>query len=111
MTVSVDVPLADGGWEAVVLHEPRQWKDHPQPFAQRVAFAAAHVVADARGVIDRRGDALVEWGPEARAWEARLWAELLRWRWAADIDPPTHDELLATGGLYASLWKVQTGEL
>ena len=23
----------------------------------------------------------------------------------------THDELLATGGIYASLWKVQTGEL
>ena len=45
-------------------------------------------------MIDRRGDALVEWGPEARAWEARLWAELLRWRWAADVDPPSHDELL-----------------
>ena len=54
----------------------------------------ARLVADARGVIDRRGDALVEWGPEARAWEARLWAELLRWRWAADVDPPSHDELL-----------------
>jgi len=59
------------------------------------AEVVARLVADARGVIDRRGDALVEWGPEARAWEARLWAELLRWRWAADVDPPAHDELLA----------------
>ncbi len=58
------------------------------------AEIVARLVADARGVIDRRGDALVEWGPEARAWEARLWAELLRWRWAADVDPPSHDELL-----------------
>ncbi len=58
------------------------------------AEVVARLVADARGVIDRRGDALVEWGPEARAWEARLWAELLRWRWAADVDPPPHDELL-----------------
>ncbi|WP_191907832.1 helix-turn-helix transcriptional regulator [Nocardioides cynanchi] len=52
------------------------------------------LAADAHGVLDRRGDALVSWGPEARAWEARLDAELLRWRWAADIDPPNHDELV-----------------
>ena len=59
------------------------------------ADVVARLFADARGVIDRRGDALVEWGPEARAWEARLWAELLRWRWAADVDPPAHEELLS----------------
>jgi len=58
------------------------------------ADVVARLAADARGVLDRRGDALVEWGPEARAWEARLTAELLRWRWAADVDPPGHDELL-----------------
>jgi DNA-binding NarL/FixJ family response regulator len=45
-------------------------------------------------VLERRGDALVSWGPETRAWEARLDAEVMRWRWAADIDPPAHDELL-----------------
>jgi DNA-binding CsgD family transcriptional regulator len=45
-------------------------------------------------VLDRRGDALVSWGPEARAWEARLNAEVMRWRWAADVDPPSHDELV-----------------
>ena len=61
MTVSVDVPLADGGWETVALHEPRQWKDHPQPFAQRVAFAAAHVVADARGENVPGAPAVVDW--------------------------------------------------
>jgi len=58
------------------------------------ADIVARLVADARGVIDRRGDALVEWGPEALAWQARLWAELLRWRWAADVDPPSLEELL-----------------
>jgi DNA-binding CsgD family transcriptional regulator/tetratricopeptide (TPR) repeat protein len=58
------------------------------------ADVVARLAADARGVLDRRGDALGEWGPEARAWEARLTAELLRWRWAADVDPPGHDELL-----------------
>jgi DNA-binding CsgD family transcriptional regulator/tetratricopeptide (TPR) repeat protein len=64
--------------------------------AERAADAdvVARLVADGRGVLERRGDALVSWGPEARAWEARLDAELLRWRWAADVDPPGHDELL-----------------
>ncbi len=52
------------------------------------------LVADAQSVLDRRGDSLVSWGPESRAWEARLFAELLRWRWAADIDPPSQDELV-----------------
>jgi DNA-binding NarL/FixJ family response regulator len=58
------------------------------------ADVVARLAADAHGVLDRRGDALVSWGPEARAWEARLDAELMRWRWAADVDPPSHDELL-----------------
>src|SRR4029077_15014339 len=53
------------------------------------------LVADAQSVLDRRGDSLVSWGPESRAWEARLFAELLRWRWAADVDPPDADDLVA----------------
>ena len=58
---SVDVPLAGGGWQTVALHEPRQWKDHPQPYAQRVAFAAAHVVADPRGENVPGAPAVVDW--------------------------------------------------
>jgi len=53
------------------------------------------LVADAQKVLDRRGDSLVSWGPESRAWEARLAAEELRWRWAADVEPPPQDELVA----------------
>jgi DNA-binding CsgD family transcriptional regulator/tetratricopeptide (TPR) repeat protein len=58
------------------------------------ADVVARLAADARSVLDRRGDALVSWGPETRTWEARLDAEVMRWRWAADVDPPSHDELL-----------------
>jgi DNA-binding CsgD family transcriptional regulator/tetratricopeptide (TPR) repeat protein len=58
------------------------------------AEVVVRLAADARAVLDRRGDSLVSWGPEARAWEARVDAELLRWRWAADVDPPPHDELI-----------------
>ncbi len=32
---------------------------------------------------------------EARAWNARFEAELLRLRWRADVDPPTSDDLVA----------------
>ena len=58
---SVEIPLADGGWERVDLREPRRWKDHPQPFASRVAFAAAHVVADPRGENVPGAPAVVDW--------------------------------------------------
>ncbi|WP_435771328.1 dihydrodipicolinate synthase family protein [Nocardioides sp. SYSU DS0651] len=57
----VEIPLADGGWETVALREPRQWKDHPGPHASRVAFAAAHVVADPRGENVPGAPAAVDW--------------------------------------------------
>jgi DNA-binding CsgD family transcriptional regulator len=47
-------------------------------------------------VLERRNEKSgTSWGPESRAWEARVDAELLRWRWAADIDPPSQDDLVA----------------
>lgn len=57
----VRIPLADGGWEDVVLAEPREWPEHPQPFDRRVAFAAAHVVADPRGENVPGAPAVVDW--------------------------------------------------
>ncbi|UMG93626.1 dihydrodipicolinate synthase family protein [Nocardioides sp. TF02-7] len=62
MSGHVEVPLAGGGWERVELREPRRWKDHPRPYARRVAFAAAHVVADPRGENVPGAPAVVDWG-------------------------------------------------
>ena len=42
----IAIPDADRTWREVTLSEPRQWAEHPEPFASRVVFAAAHVVAD-----------------------------------------------------------------
>ena len=56
----VRLPTADG-WRAVDLHEPRSWADHPEPYQQRVAFAAAHVVADPRGDNVPGAPAVVDW--------------------------------------------------
>ena len=46
---SLRLPTVAGDLRPVELREPRTWADHPQPFTSRVAFAAAHVVADPLG--------------------------------------------------------------
>ena len=43
---TIRLPRADGSLTEVALEAPRAWADHPQPYETRVAFAAAHVVAD-----------------------------------------------------------------
>ncbi|MEJ3656365.1 dihydrodipicolinate synthase family protein [Actinomycetes bacterium KLBMP 9759] len=57
---AVDVPVA-GGWRRVELAEPREWAQHPQPYRERVAFAAAHVVADPLGENVPGAPAAVDW--------------------------------------------------
>jgi DNA-binding CsgD family transcriptional regulator len=55
----------------------------------------AGLVDDAHAVLERRSEKSgTSWGPESRAWEARIDAELLRWRWAADIAPPSPERLV-----------------
>jgi len=64
---------------------------------ERVADAplVAGLVDDAHAVLERRNEKSgTSWGPESRAWEARVEAELLRWRWVADVDPPTLETLV-----------------
>jgi hypothetical protein len=59
--MTVAIPLAGGGWEEVPLRDPRVWQEHPAPYASRVAFAAAHVVADPRGENVPGAPAVVDW--------------------------------------------------
>jgi hypothetical protein len=42
---SIRVPTPNG-YRTIELNPPRSWPEHPHPFRSRVAFAAAHVVAD-----------------------------------------------------------------
>ncbi|NHC46523.1 dihydrodipicolinate synthase family protein [Motilibacter sp. K478] len=49
------------GWRAVALREPRAWPEHPGGFRERVAFAAAHVVADPLGENVPGAPAVVDW--------------------------------------------------
>ncbi|GAA1477024.1 dihydrodipicolinate synthase family protein [Nocardioides aestuarii] len=58
---TLTVPRADGGLEMVRLREPRVWEEHPGAFHSRVAFAAAHVVADPLGENVPGAPAVVDW--------------------------------------------------
>jgi Protein of unknown function (DUF993) len=64
-TTTVALPEAGGGWREIALCEPPIWAEHPDAFQSRVAFAAAHVVADPLGEN-------VPGAPAAIDWEATL---------------------------------------
>ncbi|CAM3796391.1 dihydrodipicolinate synthase family protein [Nocardioides marinus] len=55
------LPGVDGAWREVRLAEPGPWVEHPQPYASRVAFAAAHVAADPLGDNVPGAPAVVDW--------------------------------------------------
>jgi Protein of unknown function (DUF993) len=60
-TATVALPEAGGGWREIELSEPRAWSEHPQGFQSRIAFAAAHVVADPRGENIPGAPAAIDW--------------------------------------------------
>ena len=60
-TATVALPEAGGGWREIELREPRAWEEHPNGFRSRIAFAAAHVVADPRGENVPGAPAVVDW--------------------------------------------------
>jgi len=60
-TSTVQLPQADGSLRAVQLTTPRDWAEHPEPYSSRIAFAAAHVVADPHGENVPGAPAVVDW--------------------------------------------------
>jgi DNA-binding NarL/FixJ family response regulator len=69
----------------------------PRQSAEEREAAAGDVerlVADGGRVIDFYAPYDGSHGPEYRMWVARRTAEHLRWRWLAQVDPPSADELV-----------------
>ncbi|WP_210649505.1 helix-turn-helix transcriptional regulator [Nocardioides sp. SYSU D00065] len=69
----------------------------PRQSAEEREAAAAHVdrlMADGGRVIDFYAPYDGSHGPEYRMWVARRTAEHLRWRWLAQVDPPSSDDLV-----------------
>jgi hypothetical protein len=60
-TATVALPEAGGGWRRIELAEPRAWEEQPTGFRKRIAFAAAHVVADPRGENVPGAPAVIDW--------------------------------------------------
>jgi Protein of unknown function (DUF993) len=60
-TATIALPEASGSWRKIELSEPRAWAEHPEPFQSRIAFAAAHVVADPRGENVPGAPAVIDW--------------------------------------------------
>ena len=58
---AVELPGPDGTWHRVPLAEPGTWTEHPQPYAAREVFAAAHVAADPFGDNVPGAPARVDW--------------------------------------------------
>lgn len=57
---AASIPTADG-WRRIELNSPREWVKHPEPFSSRVAFAAAHVVADPHSDTAPGAPAVIDW--------------------------------------------------
>ena len=58
---TVALPEAGGGWRNIELTEPRAWEEQRKGFQSRIAFAAAHVVADPRGENVPGAPADIDW--------------------------------------------------
>src|SRR5215831_5974739 len=60
-SLKINLPTEAGRLETFVLSEPRAYPDKARGAFNRVAFAAAHVVADARAAGDPSNDCALDW--------------------------------------------------
>jgi len=100
MPLTLTLPLADGRLERYTLTEVAPWRAPAKPAFNRIAFSAAHVVADARAAIDPWLDCAIDW-ESTLAYRRRLWSMGLGVAEAMDtaqrgmgLDWPTSLELI-----------------
>ena len=72
MTAGVRLPTTDGGVEAFRFREPTRWNRPSEPIRGRVAFAAAHVVADPMQDNSPGAPARIDWD-STLAFRRHLW--------------------------------------
>src|SRR3954447_22090014 len=72
MTRTLTLPRLDGTLARFTLSEPRQWAHPTGPFRSRVAYAAAHVVADPRRDVDVFTENAIDWDTTL-AFRRHLW--------------------------------------
>ena len=114
-SLKIDLPTADAKLETFVLSEPCAYPDKAAAAFDRVAFAAAHVVADARAVADPWIDCALDW-EQTLAYREYLWGLGLGVAEAMDtaqrgmgLDWPTSLELIRRSVAAAKAWEVREG--
>jgi hypothetical protein len=100
MPLTLSLPTADGRIERYTLTESEPWRAPAKPVFNRIAFSAAHVVADARASNDPWLDCSIDW-ERTIAYRRRLWSMGLGVAEAMDtaqrgmgLDWPTSLELI-----------------
>src|SRR5690348_7959951 len=73
MPESLRLPNDDGTLATYTLREPTAWPAPDGPFQRRVAYAAAHVVADPLATSDPLADQAIDWDATL-AYRRHLWA-------------------------------------
>jgi DNA-binding NarL/FixJ family response regulator len=79
--------LVVGAYAAAAAHQSTDEREASRASVERLVSDGARVIDFYARYEDSRG-------PEYRMWVARRTAEHLRWRWLAQVDPPSADELV-----------------
>ena len=72
MTRILTLPCADGTLAPFTVRDARVWQPPAAPFRSRIAYAAAHVVADPRCDVDVFTEAAIDW-ESTLAYRRHLW--------------------------------------
>jgi hypothetical protein len=73
MSRTLTLPTLDGSLAPYTLGDPREWRKPSAPFRSRVAYAAAHVVADPRRDVDVFTENAIDW-EATLAYRRHLWS-------------------------------------
>ena len=114
-SLKINLPTEARRLETFVLSEPRAFPDKAEGAFNRVAFAAAHVVADARAAGDPWIDCALDW-EQTLAYREHLWGLGLGVAEAMDtaqrgmgLDWPTSLELIRRSVAAAKAWEAREG--
>jgi hypothetical protein len=114
-SLKINLPTGSGKLETFVLSEPRAYPDKASAAFNRVAFSAAHVVADARAANDPWLDASIDWEQTLR-YREYLWDLGLGVAEAMDtaqrgmgLDWPTSLELITRAVKAGKAWEARNG--
>jgi hypothetical protein len=114
-TLRINLPTEAGTLETFVLSEPPAYPGKASGVFNRIAFSAAHVVADARAASDPWLDAKVDWDQTLR-YREYLWDLGLGVAEAMDtaqrgmgLDWPTSLELISRAVKAGQAWQARNG--